>query len=155
MVVDLPDPVAPTIRINPRFSMTRSPRISGSSSVLSTGMLPRMKSARRSKSRGALAGDAKVADMRDAEGGVHLHRGFECFSLIRRHQFDGNLLDHCRVHYLLIDGTVLPWILMWIGDAGGDERSDALLGHQVEKFVQDHAISASYTQKNEKCKDQS
>ena len=43
MVVDLPEPVAPTIRISPRFSITSSARVGGRFSVSSEGMLPEMK----------------------------------------------------------------------------------------------------------------
>jgi hypothetical protein len=92
--------------------------------------------------RAALAEDvdAEVADIRHAEGEVHLHRRLEGLDLIRRHQFEGDLFDHVRQHHLLVDRHGVALDLDVDRRAGGNENIRGLLfRHQLEQFVEDHS----------------
>ena len=98
------------------------------------------------RNRGPLAEqvDTEIADMGNAEGEVHLHGRFERLLLIGRHQLQGDLLDHRRIHDLLVDRNGIALNLDVDRNARGDEQIRCLFfRHQVEKFVQNHVISAA------------
>jgi hypothetical protein len=107
------------------------------------------------RDRGALPEqvDAKIAQVGDAEREVHLLRFFEGCCLLGIQQLGGDLLDHRRIHHLLIDRYGIALDLDVDRCTGADEDVRSLpVGHHLKELVEDHS---SYRRFNTEGGDQS
>ncbi len=144
--VDLPEPVAPTMRIRPRFCMMISFRISGNPSESIAGMLPGMK-------RTTTAGEPfwRKALMRKLPTPSREKAVFSSisssYSLTWR-SVRTSYSNCCTVSGVImvwLTGTDWPLILMLIGEPTDRKMSDAFLSAITwnRRFIADMCSSAS------------